>query len=68
MVNTRLPNRCSGRIGATALLSTNTKSAIATADPANSPIVGDDQAYVLLPQVVARVRPVAPRPMNRTHR
>ncbi len=42
---------------------------MAAAEPANSPmIVGDDQAYSLPPQVVARVSPVAPRPMNSTPR
>ena len=65
-VNTGLANRRIGRIGSATWDSTHTKIASARAEPTNSPMItGDDQAYVLPPQLVASVRPEAPTPMNR---
>src|SRR5690349_3191401 len=66
MVNTGLANSRTGRIGSTARDSTQTKTASATAEAANSPMItGDPHAYSPPPQLVASVRPEAPTPTNR---
>ena len=60
-VNTGLANSRIGRIGSATRVSTHTKIASARAEAANSPMItGEDQAYVLPPQLVASVSPDAP--------
>ena len=64
-VNTGLANSRIGRIGSAARLSTHTNAASATTEPTNRPMItGEPHAYLLPPQLVARVRPEAPRPTS----
>ena len=65
-VNTGLAKSRMGRIGSAARVSTQTKRASAAAEAANKPmIIGDPHAYSPPPQLVARVSPEAPTPINR---
>src|SRR5947209_2096601 len=65
-VNTGLPNSRIGRIGWREWFSTQTNTPSATAALANRPIiVAEPHGWTVPPQLVARVRPVALRPMNR---
>ncbi len=64
-VNTGLANSRMGRIGSAAWVSTQTKTASATAEATNKPMItGEVHAYSPPPQLVARVSPEAPRPTN----
>ena len=64
-VKTGLVNSRMGRIGSAARVSTQTKTASAAADAANNPMItGEPHAYSPPPQLVARVRPEAPRPTD----
>ncbi len=65
-VNTGLANSRIGRIGSAARVSTQTKTASAAAEPTNRPMItGEPHAYSPPPQLVASVRPDAPRPTSR---
>lgn len=65
-VNTGLRNRRIGRIGSAARVSARTNSTSAVIEPMNRPmIIGEVHAYSPPPQLVASVRPDAPRPTNR---
>src|SRR6185312_5076466 len=62
-LNTGFLNTLSGSTGSTARRSTVTKITSATADPTKSAMItGEFHGYVLPPQLVASVRPVAPMP------
>lgn len=63
--NTLPRNNLIGRIGSGTRFSTTTNRASATAEPANRPmIVAEPQGYSVPPQVVASVRPLAPRAIS----
>ncbi|CPU39030.1 Uncharacterised protein [Mycobacteroides abscessus] len=65
MVNTGSRKRRGGRIGSGTRDSTQTKVPIAAIELANRPMItGEDQGYVVPPQLVARVSAEAPRPMS----
>jgi len=65
MLNTEERNSLMGRFGSVARVSTMTKTASATTEPANSPrIVVDVQGYSVPPRDNARVSPEAPRDTN----